>query len=180
MTERNETTRRTTNQQRNRIKSKISTTTTKKEVNETQQKNGLKWTSSSSRTTVKVVGRLGRRFPTKEKNEWKGPTTTSNNSSPFENKKEEEAVLPSFSLPGFYRVGSRLIKEDEILLVSISSQKKKNNGYRVLPSFSFGRQVCRVFWWFSWIDPVLLNIIGFSLVLFRFTRFFCRILPGFT
>ena len=124
MTERKETTRRTTNQQRNRIKSKISTTTTKKEVNETQQKNGLKWTSSSSRTTVKVVGRLGRRFPTKEKNEWKGPTTTSNNSSPFENKKEEEAVLPSFSLPGFYRVGSRLIKEDEILLVSISSQKK--------------------------------------------------------
>ena len=60
----------------------------------------------------------------KRKNEWKGPTTTSNNSSPFENKKEEEAVLPSFSLPGFYRVGSRLIKEDEILLVSISSQKK--------------------------------------------------------
>lgn len=49
-------------------------------------------------------------------------------------EKRSTGPLPSFSLPGFYRVGSRLIKEDEILLVSISSQKKKITGtgfYRV-------------------------------------------------
>ena len=94
-------------------------------------------------------------------------------------QKRRRSSFTEFFFTGFLpcRFASHKRRRDPF---GFHQQSKKNNGYRVLPSLSFGRQVCRVFWWFSWIDPVLLNIIGFSLVLFRFTRFFCRILPGFT
>ena len=97
-------------------------------------------------------------------------------------QKRRRSSFTEFFFTGFLpcRFASHKRRRDPF---GFHQQSKKNNGYRVLPSLSFGRQVCRVFWWFSWIDPVLLNIIGFSLVLFRFTRFFAGFyldLPSFT